>query len=182
MTVIQDKRKARNSSHFFKMKSAIIYYSYSGNTKKVANILKELLDKKGECEEIELIAQDESKSFLGQCHRAFQRKKAKINTVKSEFSGYDLICLGTPVWAFTPTPAMNTFLDLCAGLEGKQVLLFTTYGSGTGNERCLNYMQNILSKKKASSFSRFSIQQFKVNDKDFVISKIEESARLWPNG
>lgn len=144
--------------------------------------MREFLSKKGECEEIELIALDESKLFLEQCRRAFYRKKAKINPVKSDFSGYDLICLGSPVWAFAPVPAMNTFLDLATGLSGKQVVLFTTYGSGTGNERCLNYMQNLLTKKKVSSFSRFSIQQFKVKDKDFVVTKIAEIARLWPNG
>lgn len=62
------------------------------------------------------------------------------------------------------------------------MILFTTYGSGTGNVRCLNYMQDILSKKGVREFSRFSIQQFEVKNKEFVLSKIKEILPLSPNG
>ena len=182
MTKTRLKRKTNNSLNFFNMKSAIIYYSYRGNTGKVANILAELLSKQGQVEQIELIALDEPKSFLAQCRRAFSGVKAKINPITVDFSGYDLICFGSPVWAFAPAPAMNTYLDICTGLEGKEVLLFTTYGSGTGNERCLNHMQGILAKKGSARFSRFSVQQFKVKDKEFVAAKVKDATRLWLNG
>ncbi len=155
------------------MKSIILYYSYSGNTRRVAQILCESLKSRSEAREVELKATDESRSFLGQCRRAFSKKRAQIEATDFDLSGYDLICLGTPVWAFGPAPAINTYLDRCSGLEGKKVVLFTTYGSGTGNERCLNYMQDALVKKGAKEFSRFSIQQCKVNDKEFVLSKIK---------
>jgi flavodoxin len=156
------------------MKSAVVYYSYSGNTRKVAEILAKDLRSQCEVEMIELKGLDESNKFLVQAARAFRHKRAKIQPVNFNLSGYDLICFGSPVWAFGPAPGMNTYLDKCFGLEGKRVILFTTYGSGTGNERCLNYMQDILAKKGAKQFSRFSVQQFKVNDKDFVLSTIEE--------
>lgn len=156
------------------MKSAIIYYSYGGNTKKVAEILAESLKQKGEIVMLELKAEDESKTFLGQCSRAFRHKKAVLELVSFDLSQYDLVCFGTPVWAFGPAPAMNTCLDKCFGVEGKEAILFTTYGSGTGNSRCLNYMQEILGKKGAKSFQRFSVQQLKVNEKEFVLSKIKE--------
>ena len=156
------------------MKSIIIYYSYNGNTKKVSYVLSEYLKPQSEIEFIELKGLDESHSFFGQCQRAFRHKKAVIPEVNLDLRSYDLICMGTPVWAFGPAPAMNTYLDKCSGLEGKPIILFSTYGSGTGNERCLNYMQGILSKKGAKEFKRFSIQQFKVKDKDFILSKIRE--------
>lgn len=164
------------------MRAAIIYYSYSGNTKKVAGVLTEALRQKGEVEEIELKGLDESGSFFGQAWRAFWHKKANIEESKLDLSAYDLVCFGTPVWAFGPAPAMNTYLDKCFGGQGTEIVLFTTYGSGTGNERCLNYMQNILTQKGADSFKRFSIQQFKVGDKEYVLRKIKEAMRLWPNG
>ncbi len=156
------------------MKNAIVYYSHSGNTKKVAEILADYLKQKGEIEIIELKTQDESNSFFGQCSRAIRHKKAKLEATDFDLSKYDLVCFGTPVWAFGPAPAMNTYLDKCCGVEGKEVVLVTTYGSGTGNNRCLNYMQNTLSKKGARQFKRFSIQQFKVNDREFILSKIKE--------
>ncbi len=160
------------------MKSLVVYYSYSGNTHKVAEILSGHLKPQGEVEMVELKGLDEPNSFLGQCRRAFWHKRGQIQPVNFDLSAYDLICIGTPVWAFGPAPAINTYLDKCSGLEGKDVILFTTYGSGTGNERCLKFMQDILVKKGAKDFRKFSIQQFKVNDKEFVLSKIKEIARL----
>lgn len=155
------------------MKSIIIYYSYTGNTKKIAQFLTEYL--KQESEMLELEALDEPDSFISQCKRAFWRKRADIREVNFDLGKYDLICFGTPVWAFGPAPSMNTYLDKCLGVEGKEIVLFATYGSGTGRERCLNYMQRILSKKGAGQFRRFSIQQSKVNNKDFVLSQIKET-------
>lgn len=164
------------------MKSAIIYYSYTGNTKRVAYILAEALKQKGEADILELKALDESISFFGQCRRAFRHTQAKIEPINFDLSGYDLICFGSPVWALGPAPAMNTYLAQPSGLAGKRVILFTTYGSGAGKERCTNYMQDILIQKGAKEFSRFSIQQFKVKDKEFVLLEINKIMRLWPNG
>jgi flavodoxin len=161
------------------MKAVVIYYSYSGNTKKVAEVLIEALKAKvGEVGQIQLLGLDEPKAFFGQCKRALWHKKAQIQPVSFDLSIYNIICLGTPVWAFGPAPAINAYLDKCFGLKDKKVILFTTYGSGAGNNRCLDYMQGILSKKGAVNFSRFSIQQFKVNSKEFVLSEIKNVAAV----
>jgi flavodoxin len=156
------------------MRSAVIYYSYSGNTKSVAKVLIDTLREKGEVREIELTSLDEPNSFFKQGGRAWKRIRAKIAPADFDLSTYDLICLGTPVWALAPAPALNTYLDNCNGIEGKEIILFTTYGSGTGNGRCLNYMQDILSKKGVKDFKRFSIQQFKTKDREFILGKIKE--------
>jgi flavodoxin len=159
------------------MKAIIIYYSYSGNTKKVAEVLREYLKQKAQVDEAELKARDESAAFLGQCKRAFWHKRAVIEPVNTDLSDYDLICLGTPVWAFGPAPAANAYLDKCSGVENKEVILFTTFGSSTGNNRCLNYMQGLLAKKGAKAFKRFSVQQFNVNNQQQVLLKIKEALK-----
>jgi flavodoxin len=156
------------------VKSAVVFYSFSGNTKVVAALLANALREKGPVEIIELKPLDESKSFFGQAGRAFQRKRASLENVNFDLSQFDLICFGTPVWAFAPTPALNTYLDNCKGIEGKDIILFTTYGSGAGNERCLNIMQQFLTKKGAKSFKRFSIQQYKVKDREFVLQEVRK--------
>lgn len=161
------------------MRSVIVFYSFSGNTKKVADILNGYLKERGEVEALELKGLDESDKFLAQAARALWHKRAQLEPLNFDLSHYDLICFGTPVWAFGPAPAMNAYLDQCFGVEGKKIVLFTTYGSGTGNQRCLNYMQGLLAKKGAKECKRFSIQQFKVKNKEFVLSEIR---RLWPNG
>ncbi|MDD5194596.1 MAG: NAD(P)H-dependent oxidoreductase [Candidatus Omnitrophica bacterium] len=156
------------------MKVAIIYYSFSGNTKMVAHYLKEYLKETSEVEMIELRSLDESNNFFVQAARAFKGARARIQNAQLDLSGFDFVCFGTPVWAFGPAPAMNTYLDNCTGLQSKKVILFTTYGSGTGNERCLNRMQEVLAKKGAAYFKRFSIQQGKVGEREFIFSLLRE--------
>ena len=157
------------------MKSVIVYYSYSGNTKKVAQELAEYLKETSEVDMIELVPQDEPRSFFGQCRRAFWHSQAKLEPVNMNLLPYDLICIGTPVWAFGPAPAINTYLEECSGLCEKQAIIFTTFGSGTGNARCLQHMQKILVKKGIEDFKRFSIQQYKVDNQEFVRSVIKEA-------
>ncbi|MFH1347175.1 MAG: NAD(P)H-dependent oxidoreductase [Candidatus Margulisiibacteriota bacterium] len=160
------------------MKSAIIFYSYSGNTAKVGKILQDELQSKGDIDVFQLEPEDESSSFLGQCRRALFKKKAKIKDVVLDLNSYSLVCFGTPVWAFGMAPALRTYIDKCSGIQGKKVILFTTFGSGTGNNKCIDEMQAILAKKGAKDFKRFSISQFKVNDADFVKGEIEKTTRL----
>jgi flavodoxin len=155
------------------MKSAVIYYSYSGNTRKVAEALAEYLG----AELINVEALDEPASFAAQARRAFFKVRAKIKPVKFDLSGYGLVCFGTPVWAFAPSPAMNTYLDNCFGLEGKKAIAFTTYCSGAGNRHCLNYMLKLLHKKGARKLDKFTVQQEKAADTGFVISLIEGLTR-----
>lgn len=156
------------------MKIAIIFYSYSGNTKKVAQVLADYFKDKGEVDLVELKALDEKDNFFSQGARAFKRIRAKIDSVNFDLSAYDIICLGTPVWAFGPAPAMNTYLDNCSKIRAKQIILFTTFGSGTGNKRCLNYMEQILSKKGPGSFKYISIQQAKCKDSQGILSEIKK--------
>ena len=156
------------------MKSIIIYYSYGGNTEKVANELFEFLKEKGSAEIVKLKELEQTDNFFLQSKRAFRHERANIEDINFDLSGYDIICFGTPVWAFGPAPAMNAYLDKCFGVEKKKIVLFATYGSGVGKNRCLNYIERILIKKNAGEFKKFTLQQAKVNDKEFVISKIKE--------
>lgn len=164
------------------MKSVIIFYSYGGNTRSAAKFLQEALLRKGEAELIELQCLDETGSFFNQCRRAFRKVRGRIQEVQYDLSGYDLICIGTPVWAFAPAPALNSYLDRCSGTEGKEALLFSTYGSGTGNKACLDYMQGLLAKKGIKVFSRFSVQGLRAKDRDAVLAQIDKALPLSPNG
>lgn len=157
------------------MKSLIVYYSYTGNTGKVAEILKGILSKKGEAEIHQLKPIDESNNFFVQTASAFTGKRAKLQEERFDLSGYDLVCLGTPVWAFAPTPAINTYLDKVQNLDGKDAVCFVTYASGAGVKRCTNTMIEKLKQKGAFKISDFSIQQGKVNNTGFVEKAIEEA-------
>jgi flavodoxin len=150
------------------MNSLVVYYSYSGNTKNIAEKLGNVLSGQGQVDYCELTPTDESNNFFAQCARALTNKRASIAAVNFDLSEYDLVCLGTPVWAFAPTPAVNTFLDNCQNLDNKLAISFTTYGSGSGVKKCVSTIDNTLKKKGVSKVSNFNIQQNKINDTAYV--------------
>jgi flavodoxin len=115
------------------MKTAVIYYSYWGNCALVAEILKtelsadvfriETLDDKKR-KGISLLFWGGSQVFMG--------KKPLLKPLSLDIGAYDLIVLGTPVWASTPAPALASFLSKNS-ITGKKIALFCCHGGGKGN-------------------------------------------------
>ncbi len=157
------------------MKSLIVYYSYSGNTEKVANIMAKVLQEKGEVSIQRLKPLDEIKTFIGQCVAAFMRKRATLEEgVTFDITLYDFILIGSPVWAFAPTPAINTFLDHIFCVRGKRILIFLTSGSGAGVNKCFNAIRTILEHKGAAKIDELNIQDRKVNNEEYVASSFKK--------
>ncbi len=153
------------------MNYLVTYYSYSGNTDKVAQVLAKMLKAKGDVTIQRLKPKAEIKTFFGQCKAAFTRKRAVLEDhIIFNTSKYDFILLGSPVWAFAPTPAMNTYLDNVSGLNGKKALIFLTSGSGAGVKKCFDNIRTVLKNKGVSETYEVNIQQRKVNDEDFIIN------------
>lgn len=141
-------------------KAAVFFYSYSGNTKKVSSVLQKELAASYQTDMIEIQALDEPDSFLRQCLRALKKKQAQIKeNISFNVKDYDLIALGTPVWAFAMAPAMRTYMTKCSGFESKDIIVFATYGSGVGKNKCLNEMAAIAEGKGAGRVRRLLIQQ-----------------------
>jgi hypothetical protein len=57
-------------------------------------------------------------------------------------------------------------------LEGKDAIVFTTYGSGAGNSHCIKYIKNILGKKSVKNCGSFTIEGARASDKNHVESVI----------
>ena len=156
------------------MKSLITYYSYSGHADKVAQKLAEFLKNKGNVDIQRLRPRTEIDSFGAQCRAAFLKRRAELeNGITFDVSRHDLVVIGSPVWAFASTPAVNTFLDKVNGLHGKKVAVFLTSGSGVGVKKCFKNIRTILESKGASHIEELSIPDSKLNDESFVNSSIE---------
>ena len=158
------------------MKSLVVYYSYSGNTEKVAKILVDFLkDKDFMVDTLRLKPKNERGSFFLQCLEALRGKRAVLSgDLNFDLAGYDLVCIGSPVWAFSPTPAVNTYLDKLLNAAGKDAIVFTTYGSGAGVEKCINNVKNRLKKKGIREVYNLNIQQANVDDRDFIIGAMKD--------
>lgn len=109
------------------MNTCFIYYSYSGITKRLAETVR------ASCggDTVEVIPRQKYNALtaytLG-CIRARNRECDPIDPEVIDVSGYDLIVIGTPVWAFRPTPAINGAIAALKGAEGKKAVVFATCG------------------------------------------------------
>lgn len=142
------------------MKSAIIYYSFTGNTHRVASLFADILKEKGEEPVLVRIRPlKEDVSFLKQCKEAFLGKKPELYRTLLCLKDFDRIIIGSPVWAFKPAPAINTYMDKCDSSEGKEAICFVTYGSGAGKNKALGIMKKTLGKKGIPVVGMVSFQQ-----------------------
>ena len=157
------------------MKTLITYYSFSGNTDKVANIFSDVLKAKGEVVLQRLKPKDEIMTFGAQAKAAFMKKRSQLeDSVNFDASSYDMVVLGTPVWAFAGAPAMNSFLDKLNGLHGKRAVILLTSGSGVGVGRCFKNIRSILESKGASQIDQINIPDRKQGDREFIVSTISK--------
>lgn len=154
------------------MKILIVYYSYSGNTDRVAKLWAEKLKAKGEVALQRLNPKNEITGFGAQCRAAFTGKRAQLEDgISYDVSPYDLVIIGCPVWAFAPVPAMNTYLDKVNGLHGKKAAVLLTSGSGIGVKKCFKNIRIILESKGISHIDEINIPDRKQVDKAFIIAQ-----------
>jgi len=158
-----------------KMRACIIYFSLTGNTHQLAQIISQGLKHKNfDVDLVRLEPVDGAPTFAGQGMTALQRKRVDIGDVNFDLSTYDMILLGSPVWAFSPAPALNTYLDKCHGLDGKKIVVFYTYGSGTGKGRAVKIVNKMLEYKKIKSLHSLLIAQRDLKNSQAVSNRVNE--------
>jgi flavodoxin len=113
------------------MNTCFIYHSYSGITRKLVEKVRAACG--GDA--IEVTPRQRYNALtaytLG-CMRARNGQCDPIDPEIIDVSGYDLIVIGTPVWAFRATPAVNAAIASLRGAEGKKAVLFATCGGTPG--------------------------------------------------
>jgi flavodoxin len=121
-----------------KTKTAVIYYSYEGNSVLVAETIKEALGAKNpNTVELFRIKTVDAKKRSGFAKYAwgggqvFMHKKPALRPLSVDINACDLIILGTPVWAWSPAPALSSFLS-DNKITGKKIALFCCHGGGKG--------------------------------------------------
>lgn len=131
-------------------KALVVYYSRTGTTRKVAEKIAAAL--KCDIEEI-IDTRDRSGAWgwLRGGGDAARSKRTVIRKIEKEPGTYDVVIIGTPVWAFTMAPAVRTFIaDQRERL--KEVAFFCTMG-GSGNVRTFRKMEELCGTKPAAVLS-----------------------------
>jgi flavodoxin len=121
------------------MKTAIVYYSFEGNCALVARTLKKCIEAApvdGKADLYEIKTADAKKrsgfsKYVWGGSQVLMHKKPALLPLAFDPAPYDLVVLGSPVWAGSPAPAMVSFLDTTA-LGGKKLALFCCHAGGKG--------------------------------------------------
>lgn len=106
------------------MKTLILYYSYTGNTKSIADMIQSKIG--GDTERIDTVVpySGDYNSVVDQGHKEVnQGYMPEIKPLSVNLDDYDTIVLGMPVWWYTFAPAMKTFLTNNS-LSGKTIYPF----------------------------------------------------------
>ena len=106
------------------MKSLVVYYTRTGNTKFIAEKIASNIVSDTE-EIVDFKKRSGPIGFLLGGKDATQSKETKIGETKHPPKDYNLIIIGTPVWSSSPTPAIRTYINH-NNLSGKKVAIFLT--------------------------------------------------------
>jgi len=105
----------------------VVYYSRTGATRKAAEYITKKLGADME-EIIDMKKRSGICCFLTGGRDALKRKETKINEIKKDPSKYDLVIVGSPLWAGNMAPAIRTYLNKYK-TDIKSVAFFATSGS-----------------------------------------------------
>ena len=120
-----------------KMKYAVVYFSWSGNTRFAA----ETIAKKAGAALFEIKAETSYNSDFNKCcdeakPECYGKKLRPIKPIEGlDLAKYDVVFVGTPDWWGTMAPPVRTWVTRNKdALKGKTVCIFQTHGGG-GMER-----------------------------------------------
>jgi flavodoxin len=160
------------------MKTCIIYNSYSGNTRGVAEKVHAACG--GEL--IEVVSKEYSSKItaytLG-CYRAMKGMSDPIEPKTIDVASDDLIVIGTPVWAGRATPAINAAVAALVGCKGKKAVVFATCGKDGGES--LPIIKKALEERGVTVAGEFVFDRAGVKDPERInamISAIKSSGSI----
>jgi len=131
-------------------KCLVVYYSRTGNTRSVAEALAEALGA-----EVEEIVDKKERGgvvgFVGGGVDSMRKKEADIEEPQKNPADYELVLVGTPVWAWNMTPAVRAYLTRVRDRLPRVAFFLTT--GGTGIEGTFEAMAALCGKEPAATLA-----------------------------
>lgn len=152
------------------LKKLIVFYSFEGNTKLMAEAMAETIG----ADLLEIRPKKELKSkgfskYLWGGSQVFMKKKPELMPLEVNPEDYDLIIIGTPVWAWTYTPPIATLLSTVS-FKGKIIGLYSCHGGQNG--KTLVNMRNQL--KDSQVIGEIDFFEPLTKDKDISIERAQK--------
>ena len=150
------------------MKTLVVFYSRTGTTRRLAEVIAAELsagakasagagasaDATASVDIEEIVDKKSRKGALGAMIGGWDatfRRAADIAEPEHNPAGYDLVVIGTPVWAWTMTPAVRAYLERQKG-RLPQVALFALAAS-SGADKTVAAMAKLAGKKPRATLA-----------------------------
>lgn len=109
------------------MKALVVYYSRTNNTRDIAQDIAQKMS----CDIEEIHDTQKRSGIIGWLKSGYQANKGKLTKlepIEKDPADYDLVIIGTPIWAGFPSVPIRTYLVENKD-KFKKVAFFCTYGS-----------------------------------------------------
>lgn len=153
------------------MKAVVVYYSLEGNTELIAN----MIAKKTGADTFKLKPQKEIpkegfKKFFWGGKSVIFKEKPKLLNENLELDPYDVVILGTPIWAGSFAPPIQTFLSENI-IKNKSIYIFACHGGG-GAAKCFSKLKRVLKDNTIKGVAEYLDP--KKNDLTLVSKRVDE--------
>lgn len=114
------------------MKAIVVYYSFEGNTKLIAQTIANEIN--ADMEELKPKKEIESKGFMKYLwggSQVMMKKSPELFPINKNINDYDIIFIGTPIWAWTYAPPIRTFLEN-SNISNKKIAFFSCHEGQNG--------------------------------------------------
>jgi flavodoxin len=155
------------------MKSLVVYYSLTDKTKLVSQVIAEALN-------ATLLEIEERRPipmpfvYLSGGFAALTNRGSKINPVDVDLKQYERVFIGSPIWAYRPAPAVNSFIYQ-TNFEGRSIIPFFTMG-GDNAEKALANITAKIERSQGKVVGSFAITSYKVSDEE-IIARAKEAIK-----
>jgi len=153
------------------MKSLVVYYSLTGKTKLVSQVIAEALN-------ATLLEIEERRPipkpfvYLSGGFAAITNRGSKINPIDVDLKQCEKIFIGSPIWASRPVPAINSFIYQ-TNFEGRSIIPFFTMGGEDATKAVANITAKI-ERSQGKVAGSFAITSYKLSDEE-IIARAKEA-------
>jgi flavodoxin len=153
------------------MKTLVVYYSRTGTTRKIAELIQEKLS--ADLEEIEdTIDRKGIVGYFRSGRDAMKKSLTKLEPFKKNLNEYDLVIIGTPIWGWNMSVPIRTFLHEKKG-QIKKVAFFCTMG-GSGSVKAFEEMWEISGKEPVATLA--------LTNKEIIKNNFQEKINFFLEG
>jgi flavodoxin len=157
------------------MKSLVVYYSLTDKTKLVSQVIAEALN-------ATLLEIEERRPipmpfvYLSGSFAALTNRGTKINPIDVDLKQYERIFIGSPIWAYRPAPAINSFIYQ-TNFEGRSIIPFFTMGGDNAAKALANITAKI-ERSQGKVVGSFAITSYRVSDEE-IIARAREAIKKY---